>query len=134
MKYLVILIFALSLFAIDNPRALHDSHGNINTDFSEHRFKITGIHKKLGLKCSNCHLEKDPSQYSSAMNKSCRACHGSQEKLIEATGALGHNDNIHAGPHYENLDCDNCHKAHSKPVNMCIRCHTQNSMKKLVVK
>ncbi|PAF44365.1 cytochrome c3 family protein [Helicobacter sp. 11S02629-2] len=116
--------------------ALRDSKGEVVTDFSQNAFSIKGIHKKLDLKCSDCHLEKDPKDYSSAMNKSCLKCHGTYEQLREYTGGLGHDLNIHAGPHYEALDCDNCHKSHSdeKPINMCSRCHNQESMKKLMPK
>lgn len=132
-KIILLFLLGLNLYATD-PKALHDSSGNIVTDFSEKAFPIKGIHKKLSLNCKDCHKESKPEQYSSAMNSSCLQCHISYKKLAEATGALGHNDNIHANPHYESLDCDTCHKAHKPTVNMCVRCHTQDSLKNLIVK
>lgn len=113
---------------------LRNSKGEITTDFSSKAFPIKGIHQKLGLDCKDCHKEANEKDYSSAMNGSCLDCHVSYAKLGEATGHLGHNDNIHANPHYESLDCDTCHKAHKPTVNLCLYCHTQDSMKNLVVK
>ncbi|MCD8212963.1 MAG: cytochrome c3 family protein [Campylobacter sp.] len=113
---------------------LRNSKGEITKDFSAKAFPIEGIHQKLGLDCKDCHKQKSEKDYSSAMNGSCLQCHGSYAKLGEATGALGHNDNIHANPHYESLDSDTCHKSHKPSVNMCLRCHTQDSMKNLIVK
>ncbi|AGZ81723.1 cytochrome c3 family protein [Campylobacter fetus] len=130
---LSLLILCSFVFGADlNP--LKNSKGEITMDFSSNAFPITGVHKKLNLDCKSCHLEADKKDYSAAMQKSCLACHGSYEKIAEATGGLGHNDNIHKSPHYEALDCDNCHKAHQPTINMCLRCHTQDSMKKLQVK
>lgn len=113
---------------------LRNSKGEIVTDFSPKAFPIDGVHKKLALKCTDCHKEANEKDYSSAMNGSCLTCHGSYAKLGEATSHLGHNDNIHANPHYESLDCDTCHKSHKPSVNMCLHCHTQDSMKSLIVK
>ena len=129
---LLALLFATILNAQLDP--LRDSKGLIVEDFSQNLYPITGIHKKLNLDCKNCHHETEQKDYSSAMQTSCLNCHGSYAKLGEATGALGHNDNIHRNPHYEALDCDTCHKAHKPTVHMCLRCHTHDSMKQLIVK
>lgn len=135
LKSILAAVFILcSALLADDIRLLHDSSGKVVSDFSDKAFKITGIHKKLDLKCTDCHKEAKPQQYSSQMYESCLECHGSYTKLAEATGALGHNDNIHASPHYEALACDTCHKSHKPSVNMCVRCHTQDSLKSLVVK
>lgn len=115
-------------------RMLKNSHGEITKDFSESAFAIQGIHKKLNLVCSDCHKDQKQEQFSSEMKDSCLSCHKSYEKIAEATGHLGHDDNIHKSPHYESLSCDTCHKAHKPSVNMCLRCHTQDSMKNLIVK
>lgn len=130
---LALFMFCACIFA-QNLDPLKNQKGETITDFSQKAFPITGVHQKLNLDCKSCHLEKDQKDYSSAMQSSCLACHGSYDKLAEATGGLGHNDNIHKSPHYAALDCDNCHKAHQPTVNMCLRCHTQDSMKKLKVK
>ncbi|MGG7073332.1 cytochrome c3 family protein [Campylobacter sp. 9BO] len=118
----------------NNIQTLRNSNGQITKEFSEKTFPIKGIHAKLGLTCTDCHKEAEQKDYSSAMNSSCLDCHKSYKKLAEATGHLGHNDNIHNNPHYESLDCDTCHKAHTPTVNMCVRCHTQDSLKSLIVK
>ncbi|MBE2985380.1 cytochrome c3 family protein [Campylobacter sp. RM9344] len=133
---LSILIISLSAADVNASLSemLRNSKGEITTDFSPKIFPIQGIHKKLNLACIDCHKDEKQKDYSSAMNNSCLSCHGSYSKLGETTGHLGHNDNIHANPHYESLDCDTCHKSHQPSVNMCLRCHTQDSMKKLIVK
>ncbi|CZE47454.1 cytochrome c3 family protein [Campylobacter geochelonis] len=139
-KLILMMIFACSVaFGFDSNSSimevLRNSKGEVVTDFSSKAFPIKGIHKKLDLKCTDCHLEKDEKDYSSAMQTSCLQCHESYPKLREYTGGLGHDHNIHEGPHYEALDCDNCHKTHDeKPVNMCAKCHNQESMLKLIVK
>lgn len=132
----MILAFVLGLNASELrvDKSLHLSDGKVESDFSVSKYPINGVHKKLDLSCNDCHKESSPKEYSSAMLSACLNCHKSYEKLAEYTGALGHNDNIHASPHYETLACDTCHKAHKPSVNMCVRCHTQDSLKSLVVK
>lgn len=127
-----ICFFTCILFA--NENVLRDSLGNVNVDFSEKAYEVKGIHKKLNLKCNDCHLEAQAKDYSSAMLNSCIKCHGDYSKLAEYTAGYGHNNNVHQSPHYEKLDCDNCHKTHKPSVNMCTRCHTQEILKNLKVK
>ncbi|CAD7287076.1 cytochrome c3 family protein [Campylobacter suis] len=136
-KFLALISFlTLSLFAYDTSLmdVLRNSKGEVTKNFSKESFPLQGIHQKLGLDCKDCHKENDQKDYSSAMNASCMQCHVSYEKLAERTGVLGHTDNIHANPHYESLDCDTCHSTHKPTVNMCVRCHTQDSLKSLIVK
>ncbi|WP_052433500.1 cytochrome c3 family protein [Sulfurospirillum arsenophilum] len=105
--------------------------------FTAQNYPVEGIHKKLGLTCTDCHRENKPEAYSSEMLGSCLKCHDSYEKIKERTGHLGHNNNVHQSPHFENLACDVCHKSHSKPLsnsNLCVQCHGQNTMKQLLVK
>ncbi|MBR8465980.1 cytochrome c3 family protein [Campylobacter sp. faydin G-140] len=134
LSFFTILLNATDLHQMSLAKILRDSNGEIVTNFSKETFAIKGIHQKLGLDCTDCHKEPDEKMYSSAMNNSCLECHGSYAKLGERTGALGHNDNIHASPHFEALDCDTCHKSHKPSVNMCLRCHTQDSIKNLEVR
>lgn len=131
MKFLIaVFLFFLGL----NANELRDSNGNINKDFSQKMFPLNGLHKKLDLKCNDCHLENDTTKYSSAMNISCKKCHGDYSELSDYTSGLGHNNNIHASPHYEDLDCDMCHKSHKKSQNICINCHSQETMKNLIAR
>ncbi|WP_300702878.1 cytochrome c3 family protein [uncultured Campylobacter sp.] len=142
---LFVSLFCVLLLADEN---LRDSKGEIVSKFDENSFPIYGIHKKLNLSCSDCHLEKEATQYSSAMNKSCQKCHGDYEKLADYTSGLGHNNNIHKSPHYESLDCDICHKSHTDTVSqvknipehisnqkvLCASCHGQEVMQKLIAR
>lgn len=129
-----ILLIVSLLFACVFAGELRNSKGEVVTNFDVKNFPLMGIHQKLSLKCTDCHKEAEQKDYSSAMNSSCLDCHKSYEKLAERTGVLGHTDNIHANPHYESLDCDTCHKTHTPTVNMCVRCHTQDTLKSLIVK
>ncbi len=121
------------LFAQDNVKTAVKTENKV-VALDKNNYPINGIHKTLNLACTDCHLEKNESDYSSAMSTSCFNCHGSYEKLKEATGHLGHNNNIHAAPHFGSLDCDMCHKAHKPTVNFCVSCHGQETMKSLIVK
>ncbi|BCX78583.1 cytochrome c3 family protein [Campylobacter sp. 19-13652] len=138
-KFIILLVlgFVSALNAGEGlkvDKRLHASNGVVINDFSADKFPLSGVHKKLNLTCNDCHKESEPAQYSSAMLSSCLNCHNSYAALASATGALGHNDNIHASPHYAALACDNCHRSHRKSENMCVRCHTQDSLKSLIVK
>ncbi|WP_278917423.1 cytochrome c3 family protein [Helicobacter pullorum] len=122
---------------------LRDSRGQVNSVFDSKHFPIYGIHKKLDLSCTDCHLEENPKEYSSAMNQSCKNCHGGYDKLADYTSGLGHNNNIHQSPHYESLDCDVCHKSHidisntpkdKLPKNLCASCHGQETMQNLIAR
>lgn len=103
--------------------------------FDDAHYPISGIHKKLDLKCTDCHRENKPEEYSSITYDSCFACHKSPESVAERTSHLGHINNIHNSPHWGlELSCDNCHKSHKEPVNMCLQCHGQKTLKNLIVK
>ena len=43
---------------------LRDSRGQVNSAFDSKHFPIYGIHKKLDLSCTDCHLEENPKEYS----------------------------------------------------------------------
>jgi len=107
---------------------------NLNDKYSAKNYPIEGVHQKLGLTCKECHSEEKAEDYSSAMKETCFKCHENYEKLQERTGHLGHNNNIHASPHFTNIDCDLCHKSHQPSQNLCVQCHGQKTMKQLIVK
>lgn len=90
-------------------------------------------HENLHFECNNCHKEKNPQEYKKLSTKECLSCHKSYEKLADQTGHLGYEDNVHASPHYPNMDCDLCHSTHKKSKNYCVMCHSQDNMKKLLV-
>lgn len=102
--------------------------------FTAQNYPIDGIHKKLGLSCTDCHTGNKVEEYSNEMLNTCLKCHDSYEKIKERTGHLGHNNNVHQSPHFENLACDVCHKSHQPSSNLCVQCHGQNTMKQLRVK
>lgn len=55
-------------------------------------------------------------------NATCLSCHGgSYESLATKTAGLG-DYNPHANPHGE-MNCNECHKAHSTQVDTCGDCH-----------
>ncbi|PSM51792.1 cytochrome c3 [Campylobacter blaseri] len=101
--------------------------------FTKENYPIKSHHEKLGFTCSNCHKEKDPKEYKALSTDECLSCHKSYENLAELTSYLGYDDNIHASPHYPNMDCATCHSSHKKSKNYCVMCHSQDSMKNLLV-
>lgn len=144
MRWVIVWVMICSCWVLAES-VLRDSKGEVVRSFSEQDFPIYGIHKKLNLSCTDCHLESDPKEYSSAMNRSCEKCHGDSQKLADYTSGLGHNNNIHQSPHYESLDCDICHKSHidmsaplenlqKRPKVLCASCHGQEAMQKLIAR
>lgn len=94
---------------------------------------IKDHHASLNFKCATCHGDGPEEKYTKLEQKDCFQCHGNYEKLAERTGHLGYDDNVHASPHYPNMDCDLCHATHKPTKNYCVMCHSQQSMKKLLV-
>ncbi len=102
---------------------------------NDQKYPISGIHNKLGLACADCHKEKNKAEYSNSVNKGCSSCHGKPEEIADKTGHLGHLNNIHNSPHWGNeINCNMCHKAHKPTQNLCLQCHEQDAMKRLIVK
>ncbi len=94
---------------------------------------IKDHHSSLGFKCSTCHGDGPEEKYTALQQKDCFTCHKSYEKLAERTGHLGYDDNVHASPHYPEMDCNLCHATHKPTKNYCVMCHSQQSMKNLIV-
>lgn len=90
-------------------------------------------HENLHFDCKNCHKEKEPQNYKKLTTNECLSCHKNYKKLAEQTGHLGYDNNVHASPHYPNMDCNLCHSTHKQSKNYCVMCHSQDSMKKLLV-
>ncbi|CZE46284.1 cytochrome c3 family protein [Campylobacter geochelonis] len=120
-------IFASLLLVL----ALNLNANNTNKyDKANYPFKA---HESLQFDCKNCHKESNPQDYKRLNTNECLSCHKSYEKLAEQTGHLGYDDNVHASPHYPNMDCNTCHSTHKQSKNYCVMCHSQNGMKKLLV-
>ncbi len=99
----------------------------------EKNYTIKQHHEKLGFTCKNCHKESDPKDYKALSTNECLSCHKSYSNLAELSAHLGYDDNIHSSPHYPKMDCNICHKSHKQSTNYCVMCHSQDSMKKLLV-
>lgn len=101
--------------------------------FTKENYPIKAHHEKLNFDCKNCHKEDDPKDYKPLTTSECLSCHKSYKYLAERSGHLGYDDNVHASPHYPNSDCNICHKSHKPSKNYCVMCHSQDTMKKLLV-
>ena len=107
LKILAIACFALCV-AFSADGALADAG-----KFNKQNYPIKSHHDKLGFDCKNCHKSYDA--------------------LAERSGHLGYDDNVHASPHYPKMDCNLCHRSHKPSQNYCVMCHSQDSMKKILV-
>lgn len=121
MRVVLILLFALFAFASEKK------------ELNDINYPIKSHHKKLNFDCATCHGDVPKEQYSNLNTKDCLSCHKSYDFLKERSGHLGYDDNIHASPHYPNMDCNLCHSSHKETKNYCVMCHSQESMKNLLV-
>ena len=113
--------------------ALNLSAANLEVEkYSKENYPFKA-HESLHFECKNCHKESDQKEYKKLTTSECLSCHNSYEKLALQTGHLGYDDNVHKSPHYPNMDCDLCHSTHKQSRNFCVMCHSQDSMKKLLV-
>lgn len=101
--------------------------------FQQEKPVIKDHHASLQFKCSTCHGDGPEEEYKKLQQEDCFKCHKSYEKLAERTGHLGYDDNVHASPHYPNMDCNLCHATHKPTKNYCVMCHSQQTMKNLLV-
>ncbi|QKF91546.1 MULTISPECIES: cytochrome c3 family protein [unclassified Campylobacter] len=118
--------FSVALFAAD----LNSTTAN---KYTKENYPIKAHHEKFGLSCANCHKESDPKDYKALSANDCLSCHKSYASLAELSGHLGYDDNVHASPHYPNVDCNVCHASHKPSKNFCVMCHSQDTMKNLLV-
>ncbi|MDO5045395.1 cytochrome c3 family protein [Campylobacter sp.] len=101
--------------------------------YTKENYPIKAHHQKFGFDCATCHKESDPKDYKPLTAAECLSCHKSYKNLAELSGHLGYDDNVHASPHYPNVDCNVCHASHKPSKNFCVMCHSQDSMKNLLV-
>ncbi len=97
--------------------------------YTKENYPIKAHHEKLKFDCKTCHGDVPKEQYKNLNAKQCLSCHVSYKSLAKRTGHLGYDDNVHASPHYPDMDCNTCHSSHQKSVNYCVMCHSQESMK-----
>jgi len=96
---------------------------------AEQTKQLAEKHAEQGLTCTDCHGSfNEPA----AKVDSCLGCHDGYKGMAERTKTEGNglylsNANPH-GSHLGNVECTECHKAHTRPVtNTCEdRCHTFN--------
>lgn len=84
-------------------------------------------HIAKGVNCSGCHGGQKPNPGDKVKTEQCQTCHGSYEKLAEITADK--DINMH-DTHLGEMDCHQCHKAHSKPgALLCVECHSSDFVK-----
>lgn len=76
-------------------------------------------HAQEKVSCTACHGKPFPKRRVGL--KGCLACHQSYEKVAALTADV--KPNPHDSPHYEDLRCTLCHKAHKPSVLYCSQCH-----------
>lgn len=78
-------------------------------------------HAARGVACASCHGTEAPRPGAKVTTAQCNACHTSLDAVAKRTEKLDPN------PHYNHLvglDCWECHRGHTKSVNMCGSCHS----------
>ncbi|WP_332444433.1 cytochrome c3 family protein [Wolinella succinogenes] len=108
-------------------------NATLETEYTKEKYPIVNKHEKLNFECATCHGEGAKSEYKKLSTQECLECHKSYQRLAERTDHLGYDDNIHASPHYPEMDCNLCHASHKPSINYCVMCHSQDSMKKIIV-
>lgn len=127
-----IFLACIALFWALNLNALE---GFYKLEKQPNEYEIKPFHKSLNLECKNCHdmSKKDEGFVGKTSNKTCLECHKSYAHLAQLSANLGYDDNPHASPHYPDMHCSSCHASHKKSRNYCVMCHSQDSLKNLLV-
>lgn len=134
MKKLLIFM-ALCCFGIS---ATASSSGSLNASlkhkaYTKENYPVKKHHDELGFDCKTCHGNGPEKEYKNLTTKDCFSCHKDYESLAKRSGQLGYDDNVHASPHYPEMDCNACHSTHQQSKNYCVMCHSQDSMKNIKV-
>ncbi len=130
---LIVALASMTFLSISLAQSAQTLAPNQTTVAPKEKPVIKDRHAAVGFKCATCHGDGPEEQYKKLSQKDCLECHKSYEKLAERTGHLGYDDNVHASPHYPNMDCNLCHATHKPTKNYCVMCHSQQSMKNLLV-
>ena len=83
-------------------------------------------HVAGGMNCAACHRETPLSK--PVPMAQCLTCHGSYDKLADATEKLDVNPH---DSHLGDVECASCHKGHQPSVLMCTQCHSFPSLPKV---
>jgi len=85
------------------------------------------FHQLSEVSCIDCHGKTATPE--ALIMEQCVACHGSTSKLAEKTKDV-HPTNPHTSPHYgTELDCNLCHRQHTKSEIYCTQCHKKFNFK-----
>lgn len=120
------------IFAFASGLNLSAADSDLASKFTKENYPFKA-HEKLNFDCKSCHKEANEKDYKALSVNECLSCHKSYEALAERSGHLGYDDNIHASPHYPKMDCNLCHSTHKQSKNYCVMCHSQDTMKNLLV-
>ncbi|BCX78765.1 cytochrome c3 family protein [Campylobacter sp. 19-13652] len=129
-----VILACIALFLAINLDASEGFY-RLEKPINESEYQIKSHHKQVGIKCENCHdmSQKEANLVGKASTATCLSCHKSYEQLASLSAHLGYDDNPHASPHYPDMDCKLCHASHKKSQNYCVMCHSQESLKNLIV-
>ncbi len=129
----VFILIALCCFGIGVHAGPSKQDAHMKKDYTKANYPIKAHHEKLGFDCKTCHGDGPKEEYKALSTKDCFSCHKDYKSLAKRTGHLGYDDNVHASPHYPDMDCDSCHSSHKESKNYCVMCHSQESMKTIKV-
>lgn len=135
MRYIFIVLGVLLCLNFTFAKDINETQGaqRLFKPLTEENYPIKSHHKELNFQCATCHGDGPKEEYKKLSTKDCLSCHQSFDKLAEQSGDLGYDDNVHASPHYPKMDCNLCHSSHQSTKNYCVMCHSQDSMKNLLV-
>lgn len=132
----IVLISIIALFTCIGITMVASENKTVVTEigeFSKDKYPIKKHHDILRMDCKSCHGDGPESSYTEVSTQDCLKCHQDYEILAERTEFLGYDDNIHASPHYPDMDCNLCHASHEESKNYCVMCHSQDSMKNMLI-
>lgn len=144
MKKILFIIFAILLLALtlvgfsNNGTTVQATKIEISKlesklKYTKEKYPIKAHHENLRMDCKDCHGEGPENLYKKLSTKNCLSCHKDYKTLADRTEFLGYDDNIHASPHYPKMDCNLCHSSHKPTQNYCVMCHSQDTMKNILV-
>lgn len=82
---------------------------------------LADCHKSYGLSCESCHGKGVASEPETNV---CTNCHNVKDLVKKTEPKVKTDQNPHFSPHYQDqLECNNCHKAHAAPEDFCSSCH-----------
>lgn len=124
----------------------HIMQSYVDTYVDDEMHYLANKHAAAGVTCMDCHSDyelpdqvdglityiegdyRDPLRRRKFDNEMCFGCHNhdSYEEIAARTATiweLAANRNPHDSPHYENLECNVCHRSHRESEIYCSECH-----------